>query len=470
MKILRVQISKYALPCIPNIWTFFLMRKLTRDEFIRKAREVHGDKYDYSKVIYKTSRTKVCIICPIHGEFWQTSNSHLQGTGCPHCAISKRIDLARSNTEDFILKARKIHGWKFDYSRVTYRNNTTKICILCPEHGEFWMTPNGHLQGHECPKCASASRKLLLLKPFERFISDARKVHGNKYTYIEDTYKNGCIKMTMVCPEHGEFKQSPSKHIAGECCPECSKKNSAEKRKYTTQEFIAKARVVHGDKYNYEPTKYEDSMTSIAIECPDHGIFHQTPSNHLSGYGCPKCGRERVANIRSLTTEDFISRAMDIHGDKYDYTSSEYVNGRTEITIICPIHGSFRQKPESHLYGHGCPYCKESRGEKYIVKWMNEHNINYVRQFRIIPTQILFGRNTFIVDFFIPSLNTIIEFHGKQHYAMNPFFHKDEDAFQMQVDRDIRLREYCKQHKIRLIEIPYTEIDNIDKILDKKIK
>ena len=118
------------------------------DEFIRKAIQVHGDKYDYSKVNYINNRTKVCIICQEHGEFWQSPYKHLLGQGCPKCNKTNKL-----TSEEFIRKAKEIHGSEYDYSNVKYLNTDKKVCIICPEHGEFWQTPHSHLYGQGCPKC-----------------------------------------------------------------------------------------------------------------------------------------------------------------------------------------------------------------------------------------------------------------------------------------------------------------------------
>ena len=126
---------------------------MTVQEFTEKAKKVHGDKYDYSKVEYINNKTKVCIICPEHGEFWQTPDSHLRGRGCRQCSIKSMKDKQRLSTEDFIEKAKEIHGNKYDYSKVDYVNSQTKVCIICPKHGEFWQTPLNHLKGKGCPDC-----------------------------------------------------------------------------------------------------------------------------------------------------------------------------------------------------------------------------------------------------------------------------------------------------------------------------
>lgn len=128
------------------------MRKITTDEFIAKAKLIHGDKYDYSKVEYIGALKKVCIICPDHGEFLQTPNNHTQGQGCPKCKGDKIRERFSSSKEEFIKKARKVHKDKYDYSKVNYDGSLTKVCIICPKHGEFWQRPNAHLSGHGCPK------------------------------------------------------------------------------------------------------------------------------------------------------------------------------------------------------------------------------------------------------------------------------------------------------------------------------
>ena len=141
-------------------------RKKTKDEFIKEANKIHNNKYDYSKVEYIDSHTKVCIICPIHGEFWQLPYHHLQGHGCKQCQYDGNI-LKRVN-KNFISDAKNIHSDKFNYSKVEYINNHTKVCIVCPKHGEFWQTPHDHLCGHGCPYCKSS----ILENTVRNYLSD----------------------------------------------------------------------------------------------------------------------------------------------------------------------------------------------------------------------------------------------------------------------------------------------------------
>ena len=192
------------------------MKKLTTEEFIEKAIKVHGNKYDYSKVEYVNCSTKVCILCPEHGEFWQTPSEHLSGYGCQYCGKTKKM-----TTEEFILKAIRVHGKKYDYSKTNYINSKTKVCIICPEHGEFWQTPNMHLQGQGCKKCKNEINSMKRRKTIEQFIEEAKKIHGNKYDYSKIKYINNHTKICIICPEHGEFWQMPYNHLNGDGCSKC---------------------------------------------------------------------------------------------------------------------------------------------------------------------------------------------------------------------------------------------------------
>lgn len=136
-----------------------MRKRLTTQEFIERANKVHNGKYDYSKVEYINATIKVYIICPTHGEFTQMPCSHLQGQGCPKCGVDKVISQKRFSVEDFINKANNTHHFKYEYSKVEYVNSDTKVCIICPEHGEFWQRPADHIRGIGCAKCSSSIRK-----------------------------------------------------------------------------------------------------------------------------------------------------------------------------------------------------------------------------------------------------------------------------------------------------------------------
>lgn len=194
-------------------------------EFIELAQSIHGNKYDYSKVEYKDIKTKVCIICQIHGEFWQTPEKHIRRKqGCPKCCIEQRANKRRCSTEEFIKKARQINGDKYDYSKVNYRDNSTKVCIICLVHGEFWMTPNKHLLGQGCPLCKGDKIRQKLSLGEDEFIKRSKEIHGNKYDYSKVDYINNSTKVCIICPKHGEFWQTPINHLNGKGCSLCNNK------------------------------------------------------------------------------------------------------------------------------------------------------------------------------------------------------------------------------------------------------
>lgn len=170
-----------------------MSRKLTKEEFIKRAIEKHGDKYDYSKVDYKNATTKVCIICKEdgHGEFFQRPGDHVKGSGCPKCS-GNRIKLT---TEEFIKRAKEVHGNKYDYCKVDYKNNYTKIRIICPDHGEFHQNAGSHLVGNGCPRCAVIQVKRSKQKTTGWFIEAANSVHGNRYDYMNVVYGLQVIRL-----------------------------------------------------------------------------------------------------------------------------------------------------------------------------------------------------------------------------------------------------------------------------------
>ena len=264
------------------------MSKLTTEEFIKKAREVHGDRYDYSKVRYVDAKTDVCIICPIHGEFMQRPSHHTAGHGCTKCAseinaakmrvwteekcreeasrysemksfrtlsedaynaalkhhwlknytwLTYKIDVSKTKKkrqsytqEEIIEKLRSIFGERYGYDKVVYKAMKVPITLVCHEkeangveHGEFSMRPDNIFSSNQaCPKCYDARRSRLQRKPIEKFIEEATKVHGGLYEYHKVNYINTNTKVCIVCPIHGDFWQTPSSHLRGKGCPHCS--------------------------------------------------------------------------------------------------------------------------------------------------------------------------------------------------------------------------------------------------------
>ena len=270
----------------------------------------------------------------------------------------------KKTTEEFIADAREVHGDKYDYSKVEYNGSQIPVVIICPKHGEFKQRPNDHLSRKGCKQCAIETISRKNRKTQEQFVMNARRVHGDKYDYSEAEYIEAKIPVVIICPHHGAFEQRPNDHLSGQGCPICGRRKSSGKRTLSTEEFIRRARKVHGDKYDYSKTIYKGCRESVTIICPKHGEFEQMAYVHLQGYGCQKCGVECQTHQRAKTTQQFIEEARKIYGDQYDYSLVKYVHSDTPVKIICPKHGVFEIRPSKHINAkQGCHKCAlEGRG------------------------------------------------------------------------------------------------------------
>jgi predicted RNA-binding Zn-ribbon protein involved in translation (DUF1610 family) len=224
----------------------------TTEQFVRDAKEKHGELYDYSLTEYINAHTSVTIICRIHGEFPQRPNDHLtgKGKGCPKCGGINRSDRRRKPLEMFIKEAKEKHGDVYDYSLVKYVNTSTKVTIICPQHGEFRQRPCDHLR-YGCRKCGLISNFDKRRKSLEMFIKEAKEKHGDIYDYSLVKYVNVDTKVFIVCYRHGAFQQRPGDHITGHGCPECGIISSSDKyRKNRLEARIAKWRKIGSDLRN----------------------------------------------------------------------------------------------------------------------------------------------------------------------------------------------------------------------------
>jgi hypothetical protein len=263
-----------------------MSRSTTKQDFLQKAFFLHGDKYDYSKVIYTKTKEKVIIICSIHGEFLQTPASHLKGQGCPECAKLNRALSQRYSTLDFIDSVKEVHKNKYDYKLVNYVNSQTKVDIICPIHGVFSMKPNSHFNGQGCPKCGRISSKENIKLDYNEFLIRAEKTHKNLYFYDEDSYVNYTTKMKIYCSEHGYFEQIPHAHISMKAgCPKCRYIKSSKSNTKSWESVLEIFKTIHGENYMYDEKTYINVTSKMSINCLKHGWFEQTPSHHFNGHG-----------------------------------------------------------------------------------------------------------------------------------------------------------------------------------------
>ena len=342
-------------------------------------------------------------------------------------------------TQSFIIKSEIIHHSKYDYSLVNYINNRTKVKIICPIHGAFDQIPKTHLEGSGCKICGGKST---LTK--DLFIEKSNIIHHSKYDYSLVNYINNRTKVKIICHIHGIFEQLPFSHLSGKNCKLC--------KFLSKNDFIKNSIKIHGDKYDYSLVRYVNNKSKVKIICPTHGAFEQTPNLHMRGTSCKKCINNNIKKDNS----DFIESSKKIHGDKYDYSLVKYKNNKSKVKIICLKHGIFEQSASSHYtMGCGCPECKMSKGELSITTILNKYNITYKYGFRL---------ENYEYDFYLPNYQIMIEFDGIQHYKPIDFFGGIE-KFKEQQKRDNIKNKICISSKIKLLRIPYYEIDNIENII-----
>jgi hypothetical protein len=425
--------------------------KKTKEEFIKKSIEIHGKKYDYSKVNYKDTKTKIIVICKEHGEFTQIPVNHIKGHGCKKCSEIFIGSKNKSSKEKFIEKAKEIHGEKYDYSKVNYQKAIEKVIIICKEHGEFIQIPNSHLRGCGCPKCSKIKSCEKQRKNQEDFIKKSCEKHGNKYDYSRVIYINNSTKIIIICKEHGEFEQTPAGHLCGGCSKCGHIKQSAINIDNFRNKFIEKTKEVHGDKYNYSKVNYQKAIEKVVIICDIHGEFEQTPNSHLQGNGCYYCGIEIIRNNQFKNQDQIIERFKKIHGNKYDYTKVEYKYSKNKVIIICKEHGEFEQTPHKHLFGRGCPKClyKNEQECREILEKLT------CKKFNKIVKMFVIDGTWYELDGYNEELKMAFEYQGEQHYFQIDHFHREDNSLLKQQIRDEIKKRLCKKEKIKLIEIPY---------------
>jgi very-short-patch-repair endonuclease len=294
-------------------------------------------------------------------------------------------------------------------------------------------------------------------KTIEEFVFKAKKLHGDKYDYSFCEYLNNYTKIKIICNKHGEFKQTPNNHLSGNGCPDCVKN-----KKMNTLNFIKKSQKIHSYKYDYSLSEYHGSHNNVKIICNKHGIFIQTPTNHLSGNGCPDCGYENNSKYFMLSNNDFIKRANLIHSYKYDYSLVNYIGWDNKIEIICNKHGKFEQSAGAHLCGKGCKLCNLSKGEQQIKKYLDVNNINFIFNKRFDQCK---NKHKLPFDFYLMNKNILIEYDGLQHHKSIKFFGGD-NAFNLRKINDKIKTDFAKNNEIKLIRIKFDQINNIKEILN----
>ena len=286
----------------------------------------------------------------------------------------------RLTQEKVISRLEKVHGSKYDFSDVIYKDWGTKLRVNCYSCGLGWDSLLSNLEkGSGCPYCSK--RNAHNITDNETFrLASANRFPDSQLDYSKVKYHNFTTAVTLTCPLHGDFERTPCNHMKSKhSCTTCSYIASAKYSTSTTEEFISKSKLLHGDLYCYEKTEYINNTKCVDICCKTHGIFKIAPSKHISSRksGCQKCSRIAKTKAMKITHSEFLQRAFNVHRIKYDYSLvdiGDIPDLRSDVKIICKTHGIFNQSAEGHLMGHGCSECAGSGyntakiGNFYILK------------------------------------------------------------------------------------------------------
>lgn len=414
---------------------------MTKEELIERAVKVHGNKYVYDKVPDEfKANDRITIICPVHGEFTQCARNHYRGSGCRKCGTEESSKSRILTTESFIEKYRDKFGDVYDTSLVDYKDSESEVTMICPKHGEFRKTPHALMRGEGCPKCGRESSIDGHRLSREEVIRRANEVHGFKYNYEKYNGEKLSDEVTIICPIHGEFRQTMRKHLMGSGCRECAYEKLRELQRKPLERIIRECEEVHDHKYRYIlDFEYVNNKSYLHAVCPIHGDFMQEINAHLKGQGCQKCGIEEAKAKLRHDREEVIRKAREVHGDKYSYDHFEYVNWHTPSYVTCPIHGDFLVACSNHITnGSGCPKCSHpiSRWEQEIFDFISSLGVECEQSNR----EILNGKE---IDIFIPGYNIGVECDGLRWHN------------ELYRDKDYHLNKTneCAEKGVRLIHV-----------------
>ena len=448
--------------------------------FLKTAASKLGDDFSFPNIDrqYVNNKTPITVKCNKCGyEFTKRPNDLLSDKfkGCKNCKHvsvehkNKKIVIKHNSVSKELYLKRFTEKFKDTITPFIneYVNTQKEIHFKCNKCGYiFKRRPHNCLDSEGCPRCKGINNQKITTA---QFVEKAKAVHGDKYDYSKSDYVNSSTKICVIChekdkfgEEHGEFYVTPHAHIGMKSgCPKCSGKFRKD-----TDYFIKEARLVHGDKYNYDNTEYVSALKAVKIVCPKHGEFSITPNDHLNGKGCKKCGYEAVSKKLSMTFDEFVEKAKKIHGDKYVYSKTDLENRGEDgkICITCPTHGDFWQSISNHLRGRGCPKCKQSHLENEIMNFLGKNKIAYETQKRFTW---LGSHKT--VDFYLPDYNVAIECQGKQHFKDTLF-----GEFEKALKNDLLKKKLCEENGVKLlyysnlgIEYPYEVFEDKEELLKK---
>jgi very-short-patch-repair endonuclease len=273
----------------------------------------------------------------------------------------------------FIEKSIKKHSNKYDYSLVNYINSTTKVEVICKEHGSFWVRPDAHIRKVGCPSCNGGIKY-----DKEIFIEKANTVHNNLYDYSDVEYINSSSKVKITCRIHGSFRMVPRNHLMGQKCPSCS----GVKRR-TTESFIRESSIIHNQKYDYSLVNYKNNLKKVEIICKEHGKFLQTPKDHLRGHGCNKCsnfssGERKIEKILSDINIKFIREYKFDECVSKNETRLPFDFYLPDFRILIEYDGKQHFEPVDKFGGEDA-FLNLKKNDSIRNKWCELNNIKLIR-------------------------------------------------------------------------------------------
>ena len=458
------------------------------EHFIEKSKLVHGDKYDYSKTVYKGNKNKVTIICKEHGEFQQLPSNHYK-YNCNKCGRKIAKNKIISNAyEELITKFYQVHGDKYDYSKVKYTGCYKNVIITCKIHGEFEQTPSHHLNTKGCKLCCGIYKKTI-----DEFVDKSKEFYKDKYDYSNVKYVNCKAKVLLKCIKHdNEFEITPDAHLnsvsqnSSGGCAMCHKETMKSIFMKSKENFIAESVIKYSNWFDYSKVEYDGAKKFITLICKKHNNeFEITPDTHLNKAttcgGCKICRADLLNSLFSKGGEKFIEESKKIHGNIYDYSKVNYINGTTKVIIGCKKHGEFEIIPESHIYvNQGCDKCICKRFSKISINWLN-----FISKYENIDIQHAENNCEFKIpntkyhaDGYCKENNTVYEFHGTLWHGdprvynsndMSYFGCKYGDLYEKTIKREQTIKD-CGFNLITMWEYDWYKINESMKKLQKKYK
>lgn len=385
------------------------MKEITTTELQNSLKERLGDNLIFLNSFKENGNLKLKLSCSKHGEFAILYGNFLKGFSCPECAKEKHQQkIMEENSKNFLARAKEVHP-EFDYSKVDYINNHTKIIVGCPKHGDILVNPKSFLNSPTgCQKCS-----------------------------WENTRKG-------------------------------AQASNQKKNQEAKERFIPKVQNKHPD-LDFSKVEYINANTPICVICPKHGEFWATPNKLLrnrKGNGCAKCKKEHFAEPNLKHLEEFKEKVSLAEKEMTNFEFGEYINSRTKIDVLCKeCNRTFSVVPKYILSGIYCPYCSpkgHSVNEIKIMQYFKENNIFFEVE-KTFPD--LKDKSYLRFDFYIPSKNLLIEYDGQQHFKPNDKFGLKE--FQSLKKHDAMKDDYVKKHNLNLLRIPYWEdpIQELKKII-----